>query len=135
MRFLFNRYFRNVPVVYDRITASPEIMARCLDLLNPDDSVKGLSRFNYARYRKGPNEVYLFRSGAKLGWDPSEPNKWWIYGYASDKQDISAAYYELRAANRIRLAVQDLETVDVLLHTPEKYKRVYTGLKHQFGEN
>lgn len=101
------------------IKCSAKMMAQLLEIM--DDFV-GSGKYNHL-FTGGvfpASDLFLFRSGAKLG--RRSLNEWYIYGYAAGGSDGFAAVYQLQAANHVRQAISLMGSVNSMLGTaPVKY--------------
>lgn len=111
---------------HSRITCGPHKMVALLNLMNDTTT-----RFQYLldwdpKCAVPVTDIYVFRSGAKLG--RLAKSTWYVYGYQKDHVDQLAAIAELRAADLTRQAINHKRAIDDLLRTPRSQRVDYKGL-------
>lgn len=127
MKFLYNNPRTGA---VDRIQCSAEHMVQCLGIITQEDPE---SRYGYlvrqpTFYGTGPQAVFMFRSGAKLYFNPSESTgEWWVSGHGNG-MEARAAILELRAADHVRQAINLMSNVDAVMHRPRSLCVKYRGL-------
>ena len=78
------------------------------------------------------SEVYTFRDGARLV--RKSLNTWQVQGYTSDNSDVVSAWLELEAAKKVLSAIELMNKLQDLNHTPKKFCVYFVGLRGSYPD-